>query len=846
MRGPFEIPDSRIKTSCALVEKLRVEVDKWRERNYLGASKTTLRLLHFWFNEDHMQSNHSFKYYFCQREAIETLIYLFEIKKVRSLGNLIKNFDITKKLAYNPHEDLFAKYCFKMATGSGKTKIMSLAIVWNYFNRILENNGNCSKNFLIIAPNITVYERLKTDFESCKVFRADPLIPEEFESYWDMEAVLEDNITPHSTKGRIYLTNVQKLYERTKNDRTNPVQAIIGKQPTDGINTFEAIYGDISSLDEITIINDEAHHVWDEDLAWYKIIRRFFDEYKKLKKNFAMQLDFSATPKRQGTGSLFEWCVVDYSLADAINAGVVKKPIIGEVENAKEVPSQRADIVYRDYIEAGIRRWAKYKTAMQKVNKHPIIFFMANNTTEADDIANYLDTRSEFKGKVLLIHTNLKGEISDKEWEKLKEDSKQLDGNNDKHRAVVSVLMLREGWDVKGVNVVVGLRPFTSKANILPEQTLGRGLRLLFGPESGFDETVDIFGSKAFVDYIDAELKKEGLKLERMKERELPGMTNVFVDPRKAKYDIIIPILTPKYTRINRSFNDINIALLPKGAFDIDLKSYSIRKTAIGREALTSKLVWKDEWDQPIPENFEAIVAYYSNIILRECKIPSRTHEFIPKLDEYIKTKLFTKKLTENTIRDSRFLSQLTERSILTYLLTLFPRVINGLTIRPQEVKLSKDEKKASSIEPFLTRKMSTEFKKCILNLVPIDNDLEERFCELLNSVSDVKSFIKNVPNLNFYIEFVNDKKGISYYQPDFVVDCGKNVYLIETKGAETIDVVLKDKRAIEWCKDISNLTGKKWKYVKVKQEIFDKNQGVKTLVKLVELIEAYQAASSY
>ena len=160
--------------------------------------------------------------------------------------------------------------------------------------------------------------------------------------------------------------------------------------------------------------------------------------------------------------------------------------------------------------------------------------------------------------------------------------------------------MLREGWDVKNVNVIVGLRPFTSKANILPEQALGRGLRLMFGPNSEFKETVDIFGSKAFVDFIDLELKKEGVKIERFKEKDLPNIINVFIDPAKIKMDLEIPSITPKYTRINRSFDDIKVENLPKGPFELDFKSYSNKKTARGREALTNKEVWKDQWT-PIP-----------------------------------------------------------------------------------------------------------------------------------------------------------------------------------------------------------------------------------------------------
>src|SRR3989344_8320290 len=224
MNEPFNQPEKRIETSCHLVPKIREEVNKWRETDYHGVSKTTKTLLNFWFKDGHLIDNKEFKYYFCQQEAIETLIFLYEVKKIRTLRELIVNYDIKKKLAYNPHEDLFAKYCFKMATGSGKTKVMALAIVWSFFNRVLENKKDFSRNFLIITPNVAVNDRLRQDLEGGKIFKTDPLIPSEFQNYWDMDIVLEDEITIRSAKGRIYLTNVQKLYERTKNlEELNPI-----------------------------------------------------------------------------------------------------------------------------------------------------------------------------------------------------------------------------------------------------------------------------------------------------------------------------------------------------------------------------------------------------------------------------------------------------------------------------------------------------------------------------------------------------------------------------------------------------------------------------------------------
>ncbi|MEM4067621.1 MAG: DEAD/DEAH box helicase family protein, partial [Candidatus Micrarchaeaceae archaeon] len=438
--NPSEEPEKRIPTTAPLVDKIREEVREWRINGYDGVSNTTRRLLEYWFFEEHYVNGKLFKYYFAQRESIETLVFLFEVRKHRNLRDLIINYDLTKKVAYNPNDDKFPKYCFKMATGSGKTLVMSLAIVWSYFNRTIEKNNDFASNFLILAPNIAVYERLKQDFENGNTFKIFPLIPDEYLHLWDMQTILGENVTSKNSKSVIYLSNIQKFYERS-DPPINPVEELVGKKPSNSIKTGDYLINAINSLDNISVINDEAHHVWDKDILWHQLIDKLFDSFDREGKNFSFQLDFTATPKRQDTGSLFGWIVTDFPLADAINSGIVKRPIIGEVENPVETPSERADVVYRDYIEGAIRRWKYYDDKMTKVNKKPILFVMATKTKEANEIKEYLETKKEFRGRTLLIHTDLKGDVSEKEWIQLKKDAREID-NGRKYSAIVSVLML--------------------------------------------------------------------------------------------------------------------------------------------------------------------------------------------------------------------------------------------------------------------------------------------------------------------------------------------------------------------------------------------------------------------
>jgi len=189
---PAKIELGRRPSNIPIAQNIRRFVKYWRGSDYPGASDTTRELLHHWFDEEHILQKGSgegegeveqypFRYYFCQREAIESFIYLYEVRGIKSLSSLTAEFfnddAYDAALGVNPKDDCWPKYAFKMATGSGKTKVMSLAIVWSYFHSLYEDGSPLARDFLIIAPNITVFERLKEDFGDGKVFDSDPLIP---------------------------------------------------------------------------------------------------------------------------------------------------------------------------------------------------------------------------------------------------------------------------------------------------------------------------------------------------------------------------------------------------------------------------------------------------------------------------------------------------------------------------------------------------------------------------------------------------------------------------------------------------------------------------------------------
>src|SRR5260221_10959262 len=220
-------------TTAPCVAAIREVVGPWREGGYKGVTDTTRILLNWWFKTDHRLPNRrKFAYHWSQREAIETLVYLYEVAKARSQKRLIESYAFRQDLKLLQY-DQFARYCCKMATGSGKRKVMALVMAWQYFNAVAEARDDFAKTFLLIAPNVIVFERLRTDFAGGRIFQADPMIPDELRLFWDFQCYMRGESERASSLGALYLTNVQQFYERanTETDEPEEMTAVLGRKP---------------------------------------------------------------------------------------------------------------------------------------------------------------------------------------------------------------------------------------------------------------------------------------------------------------------------------------------------------------------------------------------------------------------------------------------------------------------------------------------------------------------------------------------------------------------------------------------------------------------------------------
>lgn len=826
-------------TTAPCVPAIRVAVKAWKESGCKRVTQTTRALLNFWFAADghRLPNGRKFRYHAAQQEAIETLVYLFEVAKVRRHKDLIETY-YTGKQSKNDvlrllQHDEFARYCTKMATGSGKTKVMSLTIVWQYLNAVCENNPDYARNFLLLAPNIIVFERLKTDFANGAIFRADPLIPKEFELYWDLDCYMRGDGERAASEGGLYLTNIQQLHGKTGETESepDPLTAMLGTAPpTKKIETTDFVERLTERGGNCLVLNDEAHHTHDEKLKWNEIIR---DLHQALgtapNAGGVIQLDVTATP-RYTKGGLFTWTVSDYPLKQAITDGIVKRPVKGITAGMQEVQSDVASTRYQAYLVAGVERWKEYREQLAPLGKKPILFVMMSNTTEADDVSGFLRDKypSEFAGdKLVTIHTNTSGEISAKDLETARELSRTVDRHDNPVNALVSVLMLREGWDVQNVTVVVGLRPYSAKANILPEQTIGRGLRRMFYADAttAYVERVDVIGSKGFIAFVD-ELEREENVVFGTFEPGKDKLTITVIEPDNAKTDkdIRLPKLSPLLAR-KKSLADeiaaINVQnmvcpTLPRKQNAAAAQAFRYE----GKDILTLETIVAREYEIPTPNTAQEVIAYYAKRIAQDVKLPSQFAALVPKVREFLETRAFGGPVNIETPEMIRAIST----NVAAYVTVKeFAKILRGAVVEEKVPVLENEGRYLSETLPFPFGKETFAASKTVFNLVAPDNAFEMRFARFLQDAPDVERFAKLPSQFGFTIEYTDNAANMRYYEPDFVaVLVSGTHFVLETKGREDVDVAHKDRAAALWCENATLLTGQIWQYLKVPQADFE------------------------
>lgn len=854
-----------------LVSKVRKEVKIWRDNNYEGASETSKKLLDWWFKTEHLIPKSdgtmaTFEYYFAQREALESIIYLYDVVAAKDKYDLLR-FDSSGAVSAGMFDETWQRFVSKMATGTGKTKVISLVLAWCFFHKLYEPDSTLARNFLLITPNIIVLDRIRSDFDGLRIFFADPVLPDNgYQGHnWrdDFQLTLHIQDEVHITRrtGNIFLTNIHRVY--TGDDVApsfaddNTMDYFLGARPSGATTDSKVDLGDIvRDIDELVVINDEAHHIHDKNLAWFKSIEDIHSRLKHKDKFLSLQIDVTATPKHNN-GAIFVQTISDYPLVEAISQNVVKHPLLPDAASRAKLSKRQSSKYteeYADYINLGVEEWRKAYVEHKKMNKKSILFVMTDDTKNCDDVAKYLEaTYAELKDAVLVIHTKNNGEISEsssgkkkQELEVLRKQSNAIDSWESPYKAIVSVLMLKEGWDVNNVTTIVGLREYSTKSNILPEQTLGRGLRKMYA--GNIEEYVSVVGTDAFMEFVES-IQDDGVELERAEmgagaKPKMPiivEIDNENTDKDMDKLDIEIPVLAARIYRKYKNLDDLDLRLFGHNKVIYKEFTEEEQKEIIFKDITTNEISHSTFLDSVAITDYRSVVAYFAQTIMKDLRLVSGYDVLYAKVKHFISDELFTSSVELDSLNTLR---NLYEPEASKTLMETCKQQINALTVQDKGNTEIRDTIKLRKTRPFVAKEQDYVVpKKSVFNRIIGDSRLELEFASFLEQCDDIISYAKNYLAVHFTVDYVNAQGNISNYYPDFIVkQSASQVFIVETKGLEDLDVALKMKRLRQWCEDVNKAqAGIRYDCLLVDEASFNKYPS-KSFASLISVFRTHQS----
>ena len=868
-----------------LVAQVRREVHAWRASGYAGASATSRALLQWWFERDHLVaradgSSEVFRWYFSQREAVESVIWLHDVRRARDKFDLMR-FDASGAVSAGMFPEDWPRYVVKMATGAGKTKVLSLLIAWSYFHKCYEPESTLARNFLLIAPNIIVLDRLRADFDGLRIFFQDPVLPDngwagqDWRNDFQCTVHLQDDVRigrrHGEVSGNLFLTNIHRVYlgqvpqpSLDDDDLTDYFLQPFGAQPsgktTDSKTDLGAL---IREIDELAVFNDEAHHIHDERLAWFASIRDIHHRMLQKNRRLALQIDVTATP-RHDNGAIFVQTISDYPLVEAIHQGVVKHPVLPDAQSRARLidqPSALFNEKYADYLALGVAEWQKSFADHARTGKKAVLFVMVDDTRNCDDVGAHLErTCPELQGAVLVIHTKRNGEIAEaatgkdkEELEILRRQANQIDSWHSPFKAIVSVLMLKEGWDVRNVTTIVGLRAYAAASNILPEQTLGRGLRrMYFGSDT--PETVSVMGTPAFMAFVEG-IQREGVELDQVPMGGgAPREDSLVVEVDSgntakdlAALDIALPRLARRWQREFQHLDKLDA--LAMACAPLPLKPFNPQET---REIVFKTMLEGAEHHTVLLDDTgmgdgRSVVAFFARQLMKDLRLVGGYDLVYAQVKAFIRQRLFAGGPVD--IDDPVVLRNLSESLAAERLLGSFKAAIHALTVQDSGKVHIEDHIRLRDVRPFRTQHRDwLPAQRCIFNRIvgePQAGGLELRFASFLDSADGVAAFAKNYLAIGFKLDYVKGNGDLSTYTPDFIVksDDG-SIWLVETKGREELDLPRKMARLAQWCTDASAASqaagGPAYRFVYVDQARFDKHPPA-SLAGLLSMFRDYQ-----
>ena len=926
-----------MNVSLELARRLSETVNEsWASGEMLeGVTPTTQELLKFWFSDEYCSLRNR-NFHVGQRQAILNIIYLHEIKGVK---NVLEYYEqLTPDLmptvdwgALSQKKYQMPKYAVKMATGTGKTWVMHALLLWQMLNARHEDvkSGRFTKNFLIIAPGLIVYDRLldafcgriargkeERDIETNDFYlNQEVFIPvhfrqEVFSFIQNNVVTKEDGIGRKTTgDGLIALTNWHLFENQLEDesiddsgglDASDIVNRILpirpGKAAGNDLSVLDRRYlrgaeiEYLAHLDDIMVINDEAHHIHElkrngeiEEVEWQKGLNAIAN--KKGDRYF--QVDFSATPYDQkGSGTKAQKCyfphiVVDFDLANAMRKGLVKTLLLDRRQELTELAGLDYKAVrdgrdkvcdlsdgQRLMLRAGLAKLKKLETEFTTIDekKNPKMLIICEDTSVSPFVEKFVIDEGLENDEVVTIDSNKKGEVSEEEWKETKKVLFDIDKYK-KPKVIISVLMLREGFDVNNICVIVPLR--SSEAPILLEQIIGRGLRLMWRePEYQsikeqdrkrvlqqhlqpitYVDTLSIIEHPAFIDFY-KELFDQGLAVEETEDTSTGASTGdlIKVELREGyeQFEIEWPVIVREAVE---ELEDVDIdvsQMQPFTAFDLEtLRRFLAKdgevfisqeittKTQFGQYKVTGNLFTANSYNEYLQKLLHIVSNRFERLGRRPMEFPNiqiNGAQTIASIDKYIRTRLFEQPFNPFNGYDWKVLlsnDAIVTQHIIQETAKAIKRQQDSITTISAQVEYNK----FSSVDNLKMRESySVETHKTIYERTSYPTNggnFEKAFIEFLDRDGDVERFIKIQENAHLFatIFYMRTDGLMATYHPDFIAETGDMIYLIETKGNNMINdrnVRQKQIAAIEWVRKINNLNLKKrWEYVLIKEESF-------------------------
>ena len=853
------------------------------------------------------------------------------------------------------------KYAAKMATGTGKTWVLNALLVWQYLNKLADpQDPRFSSNFLLVAPGLIVYDRLldsfqgkeqdgERDFATSDIYRQQDLfIPDTYRT--QVFTFLQSSVVTNTEIGRkvtgsglIAITNWHLLAGKEDPDfldddeveapgaEIDPKAAVESFFPlTPGKNAGNALdvldrrflrggpLQALKDLPDLVVFNDEAHHIHEvrksdevTDVEWQKSL----SEIASTKGRRFIQIDFSATPYNEvGSGrskgkAYFPHIVVDFDLKSAMRAGLVKSLAL---DKRKEIAALPLDFKaerdeqkrvtglsngQRVMLQAGLKKLQilEEQFADADPDKHPKLLVVCEDTNVTPHVVEYLQSTGLSEDDILRVDSGRKAELGPKEWEPIREKLFDVDRHK-QPKVIVSVLMLREGFDVSNIAVIVPLR--SSQASILLEQTIGRGLRLMWRGDPSIDElkaetreriskgleptnyfdVLFIVEHPAFSDFYDG-LLSGGLMVETGDEADTTGATgdleHVDLRPGYQAYDFEVPVILrdadeelrqPSINPLELSASPYPLDLIIKtvgkgdrfvshdaetgtqyGDYHVDggvltatgYNDYLSRMTtriteALGRTMTKSQSKYNENAKFPILQAYRPLLTGW--------------------LDSYIRHRLFGQEFDPLAEENWRvLLLDDVAHSIAGTFATKLVELQDSQVVASAEVQ----HRSLSEVTTIPVRgSTAEEVNKCIYPKLPIPSQgggLERRFIRWADKDSCIEALAKVHEYRHDFLRrpYLKADGMPAQYSPDFLIRTPFTIYVVETKAQSALsdeNVQRKQKAALAWCEQINELPeeqrdGRDWAYVLLGETIVNewhkKNATVTDLLEYARLRKA-------